>query len=262
MKAILSLLLLSALGCAPSLDSVELEVKKKIDHRLGTEESSRPVLKDRKLADWIAAKLREPLTIDDVSELALVNNPSLHAVYSQLAIDRADLLDSVTPENPFLLVERRFRGSALEVDVGQNILSLLFLPSHRRFAEAKFEIAKLRAVEQISAKIFEGRLAFIGYQRSRAALAASERRRKSADAALVAAEELRRSGNLTKSEFFKSRLKAVRAKLEYAYAESEDREARSVLSRLLGLSPAQFDWRIREEFPKVPDVEEAWLAAL
>ncbi len=96
----------------------------------------------------VASLLARPLTADDAVQIALLNNLTLQATYSDLGIAQADLVQAGLLANPVLSAERRFTngfgGQAAEVDVGYDFLQLFFIPLRRRVAASALESAKRR----------------------------------------------------------------------------------------------------------------------
>src|SRR5262245_39260942 len=103
---------------------------------------------DEAAARHVQELLGDELDIDSAVQIALLNNRSLQAVYAQLGIAQADLVQAGLLQNPipsaqvtFPTPAGLFTGAA--VGLVQEIVSILQMPLKKRVAGAALEEAKL-----------------------------------------------------------------------------------------------------------------------
>jgi outer membrane protein, heavy metal efflux system len=146
----MGLLLLGLTGCASvnlsaGFPEVGASVKERSANRIvwnrGTE-------LDQEAAEQVRSLLRRTLTVDDAVQIAMLNNRELQAVYSDLGLAQADLVQAGLFKNPILDAAILFPLSGvrpdLQLSVVFSLLDALYVPLRKRVATAQFEEAKLR----------------------------------------------------------------------------------------------------------------------
>ena len=100
----LSLLLLGTVGCASvKLDAGFSEVKQAVERRAGATVVWSPGTDlERESANHVQRLLQEKLTADAAVQVALLNNRNLQAMYSELGIARAELVQAGLFKNPVI----------------------------------------------------------------------------------------------------------------------------------------------------------------
>lgn len=251
-RATLAVSLLSS-GCAavsPKADFAEVEqmTEERIGQPLYWIESAEDESVHTQKLDSL---LREPLTSDIAVRVALLNNRGLQAIYQDLGIARADLVQAGLPKNPVLSMERRFSGQALEIDVMQNLLDLLVIPLRKRIAGAELAAAKFRVAHAVIDLALEVESAFYAMQ---ADLELVEMWRSVAAAnraSAIAARRMYEAGNITDLDLRTQESEHAEAKLELATAEAEATQQRERLNGLMGLWGPAPAWIVT---PRLPDV--------
>ena len=214
--------------------------------------------------DAIASRVNEllegELDVEDAVEIALLENRHLQALYEDLRIAQADLVEAGLLRNPIFHVEGLFPegGGRVGLDLGleEDFLSILYLPLRKRVAEASFEATKLLVAEHVLAFAGEVRIAF---HRLQGAEELAELRRTVLLATEASAELARRmheAGNIRNLELDGELALHEESKLALAAAELERTEARERLNSLMGLWGTQRDWRIGPRLPDLPAEEE------
>ena len=179
------------------------------------------------------------LSADDAVQVALLNNRSLKAIYEQLGVAQADLVQAGLLRNPVFDAEIKFAegggGTQLELAVVQEFLDVFQVPLRKRIARQSFEAAKLRvggAVLDLAGRV---RQAFYIYQ---GATQMVEMRQSVVEAAGVAhdfAQRLLKAGNITELQLARERAAHEQARLDLAAAESDVLATRERLNALMGL---------------------------
>jgi cobalt-zinc-cadmium efflux system outer membrane protein len=216
---------------------------------------------DREVDAAVSALLEKDLTADGAAQVALLNNHDMQAVYEELDLAQADLVQAGLLRNPVLSGEVRFgvgeAGTGAVLDVAQDFVSLLSMPLRRGRAEAAFEAAKHRVTAAVVDMVAEVRVAFYEYQ---AAVQAREMRRTVMEATAASydlAKRLRAAGNISDLDVTGERDLHEQARVDLALAEERESLARERLSALMGAWGRQARWRASPRLAAVPEEEPA-----
>jgi cobalt-zinc-cadmium efflux system outer membrane protein len=109
---------------------------------------------DEQAAEKLASLLRNILTVDDAVQIALLNNRELQALYSDLVVAQADLVQAGLLNNPIFDASIKWPTSGggkpeLELAAVMNFLDIFYLPLRKRVASARFEEAKSRVTGSV-----------------------------------------------------------------------------------------------------------------
>jgi hypothetical protein len=123
--------------------AVEARSGKRVVWNLGTE-------LDAHVAQEVQALLHDTLTVDGAIQVALLNNRTLQALYADLGVAQADLVQAGLLKNPVFdgLVHAPLAGGPLKVEfhVAMDFLDIFYIPLRKRVAAALFEEAKLQVM--------------------------------------------------------------------------------------------------------------------
>src|SRR5207247_7082962 len=122
--------------------AVEARSGKRVVWHLGTE-------RDAHVAQEVQALLQDTLTIDGAIQVALLNNRNLQALYAELGVAQADLVQAGLLKNPVFDGAVRFLvgggGPAkVDLDVALDFLEIFYLPLRKRVPAARLEETNLR----------------------------------------------------------------------------------------------------------------------
>lgn len=215
---------------------------------------------DQEVANAIDALPEHGLTAEDAVQIALLNNHELNAVYEELDLAQADLVQAGLLRNPVLSGEFRFStgggsGSGVVLDMTQDFVSLLYAPLRKGRAEAAFEQAKLRVTASVVDVASEVRSAFYEYQ---AMEQMRELRGTVADATAASydlAKRLRAAGNNRDLDVTNERDLYEQAKIDLALAEEDVVQARERVNALMGVWGKQTEWSAPKRLPAMPNEE-------
>jgi cobalt-zinc-cadmium efflux system outer membrane protein len=229
----LSLSLAVIAGCAQvpkeaGFGDVQKLVNQKMDYRLYWNQGSTA---DEQAAGAIDSLLKEELGVDGAVQIALLNNQHLQAVYEDLGVTQADVVEAGLLENPVFFGQVRFPDrspsmSNLEFEVSQNFLNILMLPARKKLAAMQFEEAKLRVADAVL------------------------KRRHIAEAAAASYEMARRlhtAGNISDLRLAGEQGHYEQARMKYVQSKTL-----AVESRLMGLWGAQTELNLAQRLPDVP----------
>jgi len=199
--------------------------------------------------------LGEELTVASAVRLALLHNRNLQAVYQELGIAQAELVQAGLLPNPVLSANVRFGvgpGTGAELGLVQELISILQIPLKKRVAAANLERAKVEVAGAVLDLVLDVKAAFYELQAAQQML---ELRRSVADAtgfSRLVAERQHEAGNLSDLELRTEQALHEESKVELAIAEAAVLEDRETLNALLGLWGGQTTWSIGARLPSLP----------
>jgi cobalt-zinc-cadmium efflux system outer membrane protein len=261
-----SLLLLCCLatlcGCASERPEDGFEDAQRMTRRaIGqTFEWRGHTIKDAEAQAAVDKLLARPLTVDLAVQIALLNNRSLQAVFEDLAISQADLVQAGLLHNPvfaasFRLPDRAPNGTDTELSVEQDFLDLLILPLRKKVAAAEFEHAKLSVADRVVQLAGDVKIAEFTMQARQQLL---ERLLVIFESNQTAAELSQRqydAGTINELGLANQQMLAAQSRLDVSMAEQQLDEDRERLNRLMGLDSAQTGWTLAPGLPPLPPRE-------
>jgi len=187
---------------------------------------------------------------------ALARNPRIQAALARSGMARAELMDALTPSNPRLGLAARFPhaggGVNLEIDVLQEILSLLFRPARARIASANYDAERL----EIAQEIVEEALAVSEAWYDLVAAGQLRAMRRMIEEAAVASHEVAQrmaeAGNLSRLALAREAAAHAQAQADTLAAEGEVVEARERLRFVIGLAASDEALVVPDRLPGVP----------
>ena len=248
-------------GCAsvdprPSFQSVQAAVEERSGQRIRWIQGGP---EDREVHARIMALLGKPLTAEAAVEVALINNPRLQALYEEIGIAQADLVQAGLLKNPTLGAGIGFplRGanSSADFSIAQDFLDLFTLPLRKRVAGAQLEAAQLRIGAAVLEMAVEARSAFLATQ---AAQQLAEVQRTLLSASQAAADLSRgqhEAGNVNDLTYLLESATYQQQRLDLARAEAQVLADRERLTRALGVFGEQTNWKIEANLEPVPAQE-------
>lgn len=252
-----SLLFLS--GCATaSLDSGFSEVSALVEERGGLKVFwNNGTDLDKEAAAKLASLLKNKLTVDDAVQIALLNNRELQAVYSDLGVAQADLVQAGLLSNPIFDAAIKWPTSGggrpeLELSAVMNFLDVFYLPLRKRVAAARFEEAKARVSGLVLDFAARVRTAFFLHQANEQALELRQTVLQALTASYEIARRLYEAENTTDLDFARERAQLEHAKLALRSAEVAVRQSREELNMLMGLWGTETEWETDKRLPEIP----------
>lgn len=252
-------MLIACTGCASMLapeDAGFGDVEALVEERLGQGIAwNREDSATAALAPGLRSILQSPLTARGATTVALLNNRGLQAVYEDLGISTAALIQAGLPHNPMLdvLVKAHSDADVVELGVVQDFMSILTIPLRRAVAEAELEQAKLRVTAAVVAMATDTRMAFYGLQASMQQEDLLQETLAAAEAGYEAAKRLHEAGNITDLALLTERALYEQTRVALSQARLVVADRRERLNRLMGLHGADTSW---EPVPALPDVPE------
>ena len=261
MSLIIFLALLIA-GCAQvpkeaGFNDVKDLVGQRIDYNIHWNQQTAADLEVEKAIEQL---LKEELTPEASVQIALLNNPSLQAIYEELGITQADVVEAGLLENPVIFGQARFpnrseESANYEFGITQNFLNILMQPARKKLSAIRFEQVKLNVADEVIQMVAEVRKSYFS------ALAAKQIRDLRDEISLAAgnsfelAQRLHSAGNISDLQLATENAHFEQSRLDLANSETALLDAREQLTRLMGLWGSQTNWRLPEHLPDIPAAE-------
>jgi cobalt-zinc-cadmium efflux system outer membrane protein len=145
-------------------------------------------------------------------------------------------------------------GTYLDIGALEDVLDIVLLPARKKLAEAQYQEAKARIVAEVLETAAQARMDFVSCQAAAQMLALEEMDAKAAQAAMVAARQIRAAGNMDDLTFAQERENEAMADIELADARATEAQAREKENDELGLSDGQLNWTAAP-MPQLPAEE-------
>jgi outer membrane protein TolC len=202
----------------------------------------------------VAQLLRRPLSAEAAVQVALLNNRGLQAAYNELGISEAALVGAYLPPNPTVTIERLASGTERELEgrIVGNILALLTLPARAQIAEARFQQAQLRAMEETLRVASDARRAYYRAVASRQVADFLVQSKAAAETATQLARRLGETGALNKLDQAREQVFYAEVTAQLAAQEQRSESEREQLIRILGLWGAQTSFKLPGSMPPLP----------
>jgi cobalt-zinc-cadmium efflux system outer membrane protein len=247
-------------GCASVSAKREFkDVQKQIESRTQSNIQWQSSVNNEEINRQVQSILENPLTADDAVQVAVMNNPSLQAVFEELGIAKADLVQAGLLKNPslhgFIRRPNHDGETNREFEVKQDILSILTLPLRRTLASQQLEQVKYRVGQAVLKLDSEVRAGYYTLQSAKQMYAMEEKIFKAAQSAVALAERQLKAGNINDLVFTGHKMALYQAKMELTQKDAEVIEVRENLARLMGLSGYDMAWDIPEDLPYVSKEE-------
>jgi cobalt-zinc-cadmium efflux system outer membrane protein len=229
--------------------AVEARSGKQVVWNLGTE-------LDAQVAQQVHALLHDSLTADEAIQVALLNNRELQALYAELGVAQADLVQAGLLTNPVFNAAVFFPVAGgpvkLDLSVAMSFLDIFYIPLRKRVAAARFEDAKLQVTGAVLDFAATVRTAFYRHQANEQMLELPQTIAEALAVSLEVAQRLHEAGNITALDLARERVLVEEAKLHLRGAETAALQSWAQMNTVMGLWGPQTDWRIDKRLPDIP----------
>lgn len=259
-----ALLLALLAGCASvprdaGFKDVNAMARERLGHDLRWDRGGE---EDAQVRDRLRALLAAPLTDDGAVEVALLHNRGIQAVYEELGIAQADLVQAGLLRNPTFGATVRFphkpSGSIEnEFSIAQDFLDLFTLPLRKHVAAAQFEQAKLRVGNEVLQLAGQVRTAYFTLLAAQHMSSILRETSLGYDALSQLAELQREAGNINDLELSMEVDAALTARTNVARSDGEMLLARERLAGLLGVYGGDAAFKTVEMLPELPESDPA-----
>jgi cobalt-zinc-cadmium efflux system outer membrane protein len=213
---------------------------------------------DQQASEKLDSLLKGKLTADEAVQIALLNNRDLQAVYSELGVAQADLVQAGLLSNPIFDASIMFPTSGggrpdLELSAAMNFLNIFYIPLRKRVAAARFEEVKTRVAASVLDFAGRARGAFYQYQAAEQVLELRQTIVRALEASFEITRRLSAAGNITDLDLARERAQFEASKLALRSVEMAVRQGREELNILLGLWGNQTQWKADVRLPDIPE---------
>lgn len=247
---------LLASGCASLTEDRGFEpVASLASKRLGKEARLlRTEDDERVLAGMIEAKLRAPLQAEDAVQIALLNNRALQAIYWEVGIAQADLVQAGRLHNPAFTFQRTRAASALDIErsLTLNLASILTAPLARRIEARRFEQTRLMVANQMLQHAAQTQRAYVDAVAAGQGMAYARQVNEAAEASAELMARMAQAGNSNQLDLARERAFLAEAAAALARAGQRAVRTRESLTRLMGLWGASAGYTLPERLPDLP----------
>src|SRR5262249_12765151 len=195
-------------------------------------------------------------TADGAVQVALLNNRDLQALYAELGVAQADLVQAGLLRNPVFDGNVRFLvgdGPAkVDLDVALDFLGIFYLPLRQRVAAARFDAAKQQATAGVPAVAATVQASFYRHQADEQMLERLQTSGQALALSLEVSQRLHEAGNITDLDLARERALWEEAKLELRATEVAVRQSREDLNTVMGLWGPQTAWQSDRRLPDIP----------
>jgi cobalt-zinc-cadmium efflux system outer membrane protein len=255
-------LVLFAAGCAQvpreaGFNDVKGLVGERVDYNLHWNQETEA---DREVEKAIEELIKNELTSDAAVQIALLNNPNLQAVYEDLGVTQADVVEAGLLENPVLFGQVRFpnrseESTNYEFGITQNFLNILMQPARKKLSAIRFEQVKLQVADEVIQMVAEVRKTYYSALGARQVRDLRNEISAAARNSFDLAQRLHSAGNISALELARENAHFEQARLELANSETVLLDAREQLTRLMGFWGPQTNWQLPEQLPHIPTSE-------
>lgn len=203
---------------------------------------------------------QEPITLSRAVALAFERNAEVRALYAELGIAQAEVLEASRLSNPRLAYSR-LSGDGVTPQVTRGLAitftDLLFLSSRSRLAKAAFEGSRNRVAASLIDLAAEVEVAWYEYVSAQQVAQMRSMVMRAAEASAEYAERLRTAGNISPRNVALEQAAASQARITSARASADAARARRDLANLLALNTAE-RWDTLKVLPAIPKSADAF----
>jgi cobalt-zinc-cadmium efflux system outer membrane protein len=255
----------SLLLCALSGSLLRAETFRKVQQEVG-DRAAANVLWEKEIANReqtsaIVKKLLErPLSVSSAVQIALLNNRELQATFEEVGIAQADVIEAVTLPNPSVDFEVQFPLVAGTLNryawlVAQEFVQILMVPLKKKFSEERLEASALRAADETLKLVEKVKIAYFMVQAEQQLISRLKLIQDTNAASLDLAQKQYKAGNITDLALLQSQASYSEGRLDITRAQTDLRDKREELTRLLGLWGSQTAWQIKSDIMPIPDAD-------
>ncbi len=207
----------------------------------------------------VSRLLGKRLTADSAARVAVLNNRKLQAMFENVGIAQADLIEAGLLENPTLFGSARLpsrgSGSDLETSLSQNFLDVLMMPLRKKMAAEELERTRMEVSDATVETAAETKIAYYTLQADLQLLSRLKLITSANQAALDLSQRLHDAGNITDLSLLNEQATYSEARVEVAKAEADIAADREKLNRLMGLWGRDTSWTVADQLPEIPGSE-------
>jgi outer membrane protein, heavy metal efflux system len=254
--------LVALLGCASTspqaaFRDVSRHVEERSGQHLGWEQvSTAHAQVDRA----VRALLAKDLSVDAAVQIALLRNRSLVAMYEELSVGQADLVQAGLLSNPVFSIglpptEVAAISPPIVLGVAEDFLELLMIPAKKTIARTRLEAIELRVADAVLDHAARVRAAYFALQAAEQAETMRALVSETTDAAAALARAQHDAGNLSDLDVETQQGLAEQTRVDLERGQADVLRAREKLTSLMGLWGADAAYTVAPRLPELPQSE-------
>jgi cobalt-zinc-cadmium efflux system outer membrane protein len=199
------------------------------------------------------------LTIDSAVQIGLFNNPSIQALFEEIGIAHADVIEAGLLKNPLFSGLVRFSDQKhvfpdIECSLLQSFIDIISMPLRKKLAEADYQQIQLRVAHGILELAFDIQEAFIHFQAEQTNYQLLAEAVEAAKASHLLAQEQFSAGTVNELEFLDRTNEYLEMNAKLSDVKNRLIHLREKIDKLLGLSD-DVNWRIDSALDEILDEE-------
>ena len=249
-------------GCAQvpkeaGFNDVKDLVEQRVEYRIHWNQETEA---DREVESAIDELLKNVLTPEAAVQIALLNNPNLQAIYEDLGVTQADVVEAGLLENPVLFGQARFpnrseESTNYEFGITQNFLNILMQPARKKLSAIRFEQVKLHVADEVIRMVADVRRTYYSALGARQVRDLRNEITSAARSSFELAQRLHSAGNISDLELARENAHFEQSRLDLANSETALLDANEQLTRIMGFWGSQTSWRLPAQLPDIPTDE-------
>ena len=258
---IMGLVCLLCFGCTRLPKAGDCRVASIINNKIDKEVRwNQGCYEDEHVHCAVQGLLQQELVIDSAVQIALLNNPEIQAIFEEIGIAQADLVEAGLFQNPVFdgyirIPDHHSLQLNTAFSITQSFLDIFLIPLRKKIAAVELEQAYLRVANAVLNLSFDVQETFYNLQ--------AEQIKQNFLASLVhvteAANQLavaqRQQGNINDLELQSRMNDYLVSKVALAQSQVELIRLRERINKLLGLSTSNLCWQIICDLPELPEDE-------
>jgi len=245
-------------GCThvPSSDSTQ--VSKLVEPRIGKKVHWHQAEKeDAQIDDAIGKLLQNELSVDTAIQIALINNRSLQALYEEIGISQADIVQAGLLQNPLFTAAIGFptQGGASissQFSIAQNFIDAFSISLRKKYAQVLLEQTELKIANAVIDHVSKVERAYYKLQAEMSLKDQLEKITELESAAVALSERQQKAGNVYDIQVVNHKKKLYQTKISQTKTEAQILVLREHLNELLGLFGDHTTWKIPRTLPSIP----------
>lgn len=196
---------------------------------------------DEQVQTFIRCAVANELTADSAIQIALLNNPKIQAIFEEIGIARADLVEAGLLSNPSFSIEVRYphtKGLQTNIEylITSSLLDIFLIPLRTRLAATEFEQTKLKVSNEILNLAFDVRETYyeLVMEKKKIIYIQSVVELTSINSEIISKQI--DVGNVNTLEFQLAQSRLLEVELELAKSQAEIIRLSEKLNRLLGFT--------------------------
>jgi len=210
-------------------------------------------------SDAIQASVREtlarPISVDDATRIALINNRELQSTYAELGVADAELVAASWPRNPGFSFSHLQGGGDKEIERGLTVdlVRILTIPLSMRVDRERLEMTRLSIAAEVLDVLAQTRRAYFSAIAAEQASSYMDQVKAAAEAGAELARRMSKAGNWSKLDQAREQIFYADATAQVARMRQAAVAQRERLTRLLGLSGSDIRFELPHRLPDLPD---------